>query len=136
MKRKRAHDEKLIHKHERKDQAIPEINEDQVVTDLIIPRRPGKLMFMPRKCPIANLQYIPIADVEKPTVYKKYDVNGLNVACRFLTHTKTIDEGRELVEKGFEWFDNACIITPIDEPCSVSLIKEFHRYLNRKMFFY
>ena len=28
MKRKRAHDEKLILKHDRKDQPLPEINDD------------------------------------------------------------------------------------------------------------
>jgi hypothetical protein len=32
MKRKRAHDEKLILKHERKDQSLPEINDEQTKT--------------------------------------------------------------------------------------------------------
>jgi hypothetical protein len=77
---------------------------------------------------------MPLANVEKPTIYDKYDANAMNSACRLITYSKTTDEGRELVEKGFEWFDNTCIITPIDEPCSVSLIKELHRYLNRKIF--
>jgi hypothetical protein len=111
-------------------------NENKVITDLVIPRKSGKLMYIPRECPISNLIYIPLANIEKPTIYDKYDANAMNSACRLITYSNTMDEGRELVEKGFEWFDNACIITPIDEPCSVSLIKEFHRYLNRKMFFY
>jgi hypothetical protein len=108
--------------------------EEKVLTDLIIPRKSGKLMYIPRECPIQNLIYIPLANVEKPTIYDKYDANTINSACRLITYSKTMDEGRELVEKGLEWFDNACIITPIDEPCSVSLIKELHRYLNRKIF--
>jgi hypothetical protein len=91
-------------------------------------------MYIPRECPIKNLTYIPLANVEKPTIYDKYDANAMNSACRLITYSKTMDEGRELVEKGLEWFDNACIITPINEPCSVSLIKEFHRFLNRKIF--
>jgi hypothetical protein len=109
-------------------------NEEQVVTDLIIPRKPGKLMYMPRECPIHNLTYIPIADVEKPTVYKEYDVNGLNACCRFIAHTKTMNEGRELVEKGFEWFESVYINTPPDEPTTATLIKELHRYFHRKIF--
>jgi hypothetical protein len=113
---------------------ITDEHEDQVVTDLIIPRKPGKLMFIPRECPIHNLIYIPIADMDKPTVYEKYDVNGLNAACRFLTHTKTMDEGRELVEKGFEWFENTCINTPSDEPCTMTLVKELYRYFHKKIF--
>jgi hypothetical protein len=113
---------------------IPEENEEKVVTDLIIPRIPGKLMFIPRECPIHNLQYIPLADVEKPTVYEKYDINGMNSACRFIAHTKTMDEGRELVEKGFEWFESTYINIPSDEPCTCTLIKELHRYFHRKIF--
>ena len=105
-----------------------------VITDLIIPRKPGKLMYIPRECPISHLIYIPLADVDKPTVYSKYDVNGMNTACRLIAHTKTTDEGRALVDTGFEWFDTTCIVTPIDEPCSVSLIKELHRYLHKKIF--
>jgi hypothetical protein len=113
---------------------ISEENEDQVVTDLIIPRKLGKLMYIPRECPIQNLTYIPIADVEKPTVYEKYDVNGMNSACRFLTNTKTMDEGRELVEKGFEWFENTCINIPSNEPCTMPLIKELHHYFHKNIF--
>jgi hypothetical protein len=111
-----------------------EETEEQVITDLVIPRKPGKLMYIPRECPIKNLIYIPLANVEKPTIYDKYDANAMNSACRLMAYSKTMDEGRELVEKGLEWFDSACIVTPIDEPCLVSLIKEFHRYFNRKIF--
>ena len=116
---------------------IPSITHDEakVITDLVIPRKPGKLMYIPRECPIQNLTYIPLANVEKPTVYDKYDANAMNSACRLITYSDTMAEGREFVEKGFEWFDNACIITPIDEPCSVSLIKELHRYLHRTNFY-
>ncbi|CAF1072880.1 unnamed protein product [Adineta ricciae] len=116
---------------------IPKITEplaDKVVTDLIIPRKPGKLMYIPRECPIHDLRYIPIANVDKPTVYEKYDVNGMNAACRFIARTKTMEEGQELVEKGFEWFDSVLINTPLDEPCTVALIKELHRYFHRKIF--
>lgn len=111
-----------------------ENDEEKVLTDLVIPRKPGKLMYIPRECPIKNLIYIPLANVEKPTIYDKYDANTINSACRLITYSKTMNEGRELVEKGLAWFDSACIITPIDEPCSVSLIKELHRYVNRKIF--
>lgn len=107
---------------------------NQVLTDFVIPRKSGKLMYIPRECPIANLIYIPLANVQIPTVYDKYDANAMNSACRLMTYSTTMDEGRQLVEKGFQWFDNACIITPIDEPCSVSLIKELHRYFQRKIF--
>lgn len=55
----------------------------------------------------------------------------MNSACRLICQTETMDEGRDLVEKGLLWFDNACIVTPLDEPCSVSLIKELHRFFNR-----
>jgi hypothetical protein len=113
---------------------IKQKNEEKVLTDLVIPRKSGKLMYIPRECPIQNLIYIPLANVEKPTIYDKYDANAMNSACRLITYSKTMNEGRELVEKGLEWFDNACIITPIDEPCSVSLIREFHRYFHRKIF--
>lgn len=102
-----------------------------VVTDLVIPRKSGKLMYIPRQCPISNLTYIPLADVTTPTIYEKYDANSMNSACRLITTSETIEEGRDLVEKGFQWFDNACIVTPLDEPCSVSLIKELHRFFNR-----
>ena len=108
--------------------------DNQVITDLVIPRKSGKLMYIPRECPIANLIYLPLANVDKPTIYDKYDATAMNSACRLMTYSTSMDEGRELVEKGFQWFDNACIITPIDEPCSVSLIKELHRYFNRKIF--
>jgi len=111
-----------------------EENEDKVITDLIIPRKPGKLMYIPRECPIQNLMYLPLANVDKPTIYDKYDANTMNSACRLINYSKTMDEGRALVEKGFEWFDSTCIVTPIDEPCSVSLIKELHRFLHRKVF--
>jgi hypothetical protein len=111
-----------------------EENEEKVVTDLIVPRKPGKLMFIPRECPIHDLIYIPLADVEKPTVYEKYDINGMNSVCRFIAQTKTMNEGQELVEKGFEWFESVCINTPFDEPCTVALIKELHRYFHRKIF--
>jgi len=111
-----------------------EENEDKVITDLIIPRKPGKLMYIPRECPIQNLMYLPLANIDKPTIYDKYDANAMNSACRLITYSKTMDEGRALVEKGFEWFDSTCIVTPIDEPCSVSLIKELHRFLHRKVF--
>ena len=114
---------------------IPEEDQNRVITDLVIPRKSGKLMYIPRQCPIANLIYVPLANVEKPTIYDKYDANALNSACRLTAYSTSMDEGRELVEKGLEWFDDACIITPIDEPCSVSLIKEFHRFLNRKHFY-
>lgn len=107
---------------------------NQVLTDLVIPRKSGKLMYIPRECPIANLIYIPLANVQTPTVYDKYDANAMNSACRLMTYSTTMIEGRELVEKGFQWFDNACIITPINEPCSVSLIRELHRYFQRKIF--
>lgn len=105
-----------------------------VVTDLIVRRKEGKLMYIPRECPIPHLTYLPLADVNKPTVYEKYDVNGMNSACRFIARTKNADEGRALVEKGYQWFESAWIVTPVDEPCSVSLIKELHRYLHRKIF--
>lgn len=105
--------------------------DSMVVTDLVIPRKSGKLMYIPRQCPIPNLTYIPLADVTRPSTYEKYDANAMNSACRLITRSKTMDEGRELVEKGFQWFDDACIVTPIDEPCSVSLIKGLHRFLNR-----
>ncbi|CAF0743737.1 unnamed protein product [Adineta ricciae] len=108
--------------------------DDKVITDLVIPRKSGKLMYIPRECPLPNLTYIPLANVEKPTTYDKYDANSINSACRLITYSKTMDEGRELVEKGLKWFDDACIVTPIDEPCSVSLIKEFHRFLSRRTF--
>ncbi|CAF0836503.1 unnamed protein product [Adineta steineri] len=111
-----------------------EETEEQVITDLVIPRKSGKLMYIPRECPIRNLTYIPLANVDKPTTYDTYDVNSINSACRLITYSKTMKEGKELVEKGLAWFDSACIVTPIDEPCSVSLIKELHRYLNRKIF--
>ena len=107
---------------------------NQVLTDLVIPRKSGKLMYIPRECPIKNLIYIPLANIQTPTIYDKYDANAMNSACRLMTYSTTMNEGRELVEKGFQWFDNACIITPIDEPCSVSLIKELHRYFQRKIF--
>lgn len=113
---------------------IPENNENKVVTDLILPRQAGKLMFIPRECPIANLEYIPIADVDKPTTYEKYDLNSLNAICRFLAHADTVDEGRALLDKGFEWFQENHINTAPDEPCTVSLIKELHRYFHRKIF--
>lgn len=108
--------------------------ETDLITDLIIRRKSGKLMYIPRECPIHNLTYIPLADVEKPTVYDKYDVNGMNAACRFIAKTKTSEEGRELVQKGFEWYESIAIVTPVDEPCTVSLMKELHRYLHRKIF--
>jgi len=111
-----------------------EENEEKVVTDLIIPRKPGKLMYIPRECPIHDLIYIPLADVEKPTVYEKYDINGMNSVCRFIAQTKTMNEGQDLVEKGFEWFESVYINTPLDEPCTVALIKELHRYFHRKIF--
>ena len=114
--------------------SIPEVNEDKVITDLMIPRRPGKLMFLPRECPIQNLEYIPIADVDTPSTYEKYDVNGLNVTCRFIARTDTIDEGQALVNQGFDWFEENHINKPPDEPCTVSLIKELHRYFHRKIF--
>jgi hypothetical protein len=116
--------------------SVPErdASEQIVVTDLVIPRKAGRLMYIPRECPIPNLTYIPLANVVKPTTYDKYDANAMNSACRLITCSKTMDEGRERVEKGVTWFDSACIITPIDEPCSVSLIKELHRFLNRKIF--
>jgi hypothetical protein len=117
--------------------SIPEIkltDEEKVVTDLIIPRKPGTLMYIPRECPIHNLQYIPIADVEKPTTYEKYDINGLNSTCRFIAETKTRKEGQDLVEKGFEWFESVYINTPPNEPCTMALIKELHRYFHRKIF--
>ena len=107
--------------------------EHAVVTDLVIPRKSGRLMYIPRECPIPQLTYIPLANVVTPTTYDKYDANAMNSACRFIACTRTMDEGRELVEKGLAWFDSACIITPIDEPCSVSLIKGLHRFLNRNM---
>lgn len=107
--------------------------EEKVITDLVIPRKSGKLMYIPRECPIQNLTYIPLANVEKPTVYDKYDANTINSACRLIAYSKTMSEGRELVEKGLKWFDNSCIITPIDEPCCVSLIKELQRCVNRKI---
>jgi hypothetical protein len=113
---------------------IKEVDSEKVITDLIIPRKPGKLMYIPRECPIDNLRYIPLADVEKPTVYEKYDVNGTNAICRFIAETKTMDEGRELVEKGFEWFESVQINTSPDEPCTMTLIKELHRYFHRKVF--
>ena len=114
---------------------VPEKSNDEefVLTDLIIPRKSGKLMYIPRECPISNLTYIPLANVIQPTTYSKYDANSINSACRLIARTKTSEQGRELVQKGFLWFDNACIVTPIDEPCSVSLIKELHRFLNRKV---
>lgn len=105
-----------------------------VVTDLVIPRKQGRLMYIPRECPIPNLTYIPLANVVKPTTYDKYDANAMNSACRFITCSKSTEEGQELVKKGLAWFDSTCIVTPIDEPCSVSLIKELHRFLNRKVF--
>lgn len=110
-----------------------ENDEEIVYTDLIIPRKPGKLMYIPRECPIPNLTYIPLANVIQPTTYSKYDANSINSACRLITCSKTIEQGQDLVKKGFLWFDEACIITPVDEPCSVSLIKELHRFLNRKV---
>jgi len=113
----------------------PDEANELVITDLVIPRKTGKLMYIPRECPIANLTYIPLANVDTPTTYDKYDVNSINSACRLLTYTKTRKQGEELVEKGLKWFDNSCIITPIDEPCSLSLIKEFHRYLQRRVIF-
>jgi hypothetical protein len=113
---------------------LPEENQEKVITDIVIARKPGKLMYMPRECPIHNLTYIPIADVEKPTVYEKFNVNGLNVCCRFIAHTNTMNEGRELVEKGFEWFQSVYINIPLDEPCTATLIKELHRYFHRKIF--
>lgn len=109
-------------------------DEQKVITDLIVPRKPGKLMFMPRTCPIPNLIYIPLADVNTPTIYKQYDCNAMNSACRFIATTNTMDEGRELVEIGYNWFNDNWIVTPIDEPCSLSLIKELHRFLHRKVF--
>ena len=109
--------------------------DEQVVTDLVIPRKSGKLMYIPRECPIDDLTYIPLANVDKPTVYDKYDVNSMNSACRLIARTRTRRQGEDLVEKGFKWFDNSCIITPQDEPCALSLIKEFHRFLNRKPIF-
>ncbi|UJR32204.1 hypothetical protein I4U23_019669 [Adineta vaga] len=113
---------------------LKEQDENKVVTDLIIPRKPGKLMYIPRECPIHNLKYIPVADIDKPTVYEKYDVNGLNSVCRFIAETKSMEEGQALVEKGLEWFDSVFINTPLDEPCTVALIKELHRYFHRKIF--
>ena len=105
-----------------------------VVTDLVIPRKQGRLMYIPRECPIPNLTYIPLANVVKPTTYDKYDANAMNSACRFITCSKSTEEGQELVKKGLAWFDSTCIVTPIDEPCSVSLIKGLHRFLNPKVF--
>jgi hypothetical protein len=113
---------------------IQKETEEKVITDFVIPRKSGKLMYIPRECPIQNLMYIPLANMEKPTVYDKYDANAMNSACRLITYSQTMDEGRDMVEKGLAWFDSACIVTPIDEPCSVSLIKELHRYLHRKIF--
>jgi len=109
--------------------------EEKVVTDLVIPRKQGKLMFIPRECPITNLKYIPLAQTEVPTTYDKYDVNGMNSACRLIATTNTMDEGRELVERGYAWFDSAQIVTAPDESCTVSLIKELHRYMHKKIFF-
>ncbi|CAF1069250.1 unnamed protein product [Rotaria sordida] len=111
-----------------------EDNEEKVITDLIIPRKPGKLMYIPRECPIHNLTYIPLADVEIPTIYEKYNINGMNTVCRFIAHTKTMNEGQQLVEQGFEWFESVYINTPLDEPCTATLIKELHRYFHRKIF--
>ncbi|CAF3507993.1 unnamed protein product [Rotaria sp. Silwood1] len=111
-----------------------EDNDEKVITELVIPRQPGRLMYMPRECPINNLTYIPIADVDKPTVYKKFDVNGMNCLCRFITQTKTMKEGQELVEQGSQWFESVYINTPLDEPCTATLIKELHRYFHRRIF--
>ena len=111
-----------------------QIDDEIILTDLIVRRKEGKLMYIPRECPIADLTYLPLADVDKPTLYEKYDVNGMNSACRFIAQTKNSDQGRELVEKGYQWFESTAIVTPIDEPCSVTLIKELHRYLHRKIF--
>ncbi|CAF3570796.1 unnamed protein product [Adineta steineri] len=115
---------------------IPESidDEEKVVSDLIVPRKPGKLMYIPRECPIPDIKYIPLADTEKPTVFEKYDVNGMNSSCRFIAETKTMEHGQELVEKGFEWFESVFINTPLDEPCTVSLMKELHRYFHKKIF--
>ena len=44
------------------------------------------------ECPIQQLIYIPLADVERPTVYDKYDVSEMNTACRFIAKTKTREE--------------------------------------------
>lgn len=104
------------------------------VTDLIIPRKPGKIMFMPRECPIKELTYIPIADVDKPTEYKKFDVNSINSACRFIAETRTREEGQKLVEEGLKWFQETYINTAPDEPFTATLIKELHRYFHRNIF--
>jgi hypothetical protein len=121
--------------------SIPSLNvekkqegEEKVVTDLIIPRKPGKLVFMPRTCPIPNLTYIPLVDADTATIYKEYDCNAMNSVCRFITTTNTMDEGRELVEKGYEWFNNSCIVTPTDKPRSHPLIKELDRFVHQKIF--
>lgn len=113
---------------------IAEEPEDKVVTDLIIPRKPGTLMFIPRDCPIENLEYIPLANVDTPSVYEKYDVNKMNSACRFIAQTKTMKQGQELVEKGMKWFEDTYINKAPDESCTATLLKELHRYYHRKIF--
>jgi len=113
---------------------IPDVNENKVITDLMVPRRVGKPMFMPQECPIANLKYIPVTDLDNPTVYGDYEFNGLNVTCRFIAQTETMEEGRELVEKGYEWFEMNYIHVPPDEPYPVTLVRELHRFIHSKMF--
>ena len=105
-----------------------------VITDLIIPRRPGKIMFMPRECPIKQLTYIPLADVDKPTEYTKFNIDGINSSCRFIAETRTRDEGQKLVEQGLEWFQETYIHIDPEEPFTATLIKELHRYFHRRVF--
>ncbi|CAF1057570.1 unnamed protein product [Adineta ricciae] len=98
--------------------SIPKfIEEDQekVVTDLIVPFKQDQFIYIPRQCPIDYLVYTPIGEIGKALTYKKYNINGINSACRFVAITKTKDEGQKLVEKGLQWFENVCINISSDE---------------------
>ena len=88
---------------------LSDVNEEMVVTDLIVPLKKGKLMYIPQECPIEHLFYMPLMKVEKSMNYEKFNTFAINSACIFIANTKTMEEGKQLVERGLQWFESESI---------------------------
>ncbi|CAF1000038.1 unnamed protein product [Didymodactylos carnosus] len=102
---------------------------DIIVSDLVIPRQKGKLMYIPLECPIQGINYIPIAKCVSS--YTKYDVNTTNSACRMVAVGNDREETQKLVYKGLEWFESSCIITNDNDSSTQTLSKEIYRFLHK-----
>ncbi|KAJ3282848.1 hypothetical protein HK104_010678 [Borealophlyctis nickersoniae] len=88
--------------------------------DLMVPLRVGRLAALPAEgdvCPVAGVQYIPIAKVGQ--IYKGFNINAMNTCARFVVTAgeagvDTAEMQRRLGQ-ALEWFDARVVYEPVTD---------------------